>query len=161
MSELIILCGLMGCGKSTFAIDYAKKFSYGYIDFDEEYHEKIGAKHYPFSIRPEEDVPKLIENISGMLNKNKDKNFIIDNWFKWSKFWYKIPVDRTLRDLRNKINHEIRIIYIFVHFKTVFKRYVEKHKKAGTEKDIINDYCVTMSERQDNMIKKIGVDMNG
>jgi len=161
MSELIIVCGLMGCGKSTFAKEYSKKHKYEYIDFDGEYHENIGAKHYPYDVKPEEDIPKFIVSISKMLNNNPNNNFIIDNWFKWKKFWFKDIVDRTIQELRNKIKHEIKIIYMFVPIKIVLNRYLEKHKKAGTERDIINNYATTMKERQENMLKKIGVVVNG
>ena len=78
MPEIIIVCGLMGCGKTTFAKEYAKLHKYEYVDFDNEYHEKIQAKHYPDAVRPDVDTPKFIETIIKMLNENPDKNFIID-----------------------------------------------------------------------------------
>jgi len=152
MPELIIVCGLMGVGKTTFVKEYAKKFGYEYIDFDFEYHTRIQE----YKINPIEDIPKFLKRINILLNHsdNKDKNFIIDNWFKWHKDWWKDKEDNTLQELKKLLLfHEIRIIYIFNLFEETFKRYVEKHKRTGTM--IQENYKETVEERQENLFKKI------
>ena len=57
MSKLIIVVGLMGYGKTTFAKEFAEKFNYEYIDFDFKYHTKIQKDHI---INPPEDIKKLL-----------------------------------------------------------------------------------------------------
>ncbi len=156
MSEIIILCGLMGCGKTTFAKEFAKNHNYEYLDFDFEYHHKIQKECI---IDPIEDIPKLLKYISNLLNKNKDEDFIFDNWFKWHKDWWKDKEDNILQQLKEKLKfHEIKIIYLFTPFKLCYERYFKKHKEVGTdtiEKGFQLNYKVTMEERQRNLLLKI------
>ena len=141
----------MGCGKTTFAKEYAKKSDYVYIDFDLEYHKKIQKESI---INPLEDIPKLLRKVSNLLNKNPSKNFIVDNWFRWHKDWWKDNTDNTPQELKKILKfHEIRIINLFIPFTIAYKRYIKKHKEAGTM--IQKGYKKTMEERQKNLLDKI------
>jgi len=151
MSKLIICCGVMGCGKTTFAKKYAIKFGYEYIDFDKEYHKKIQKEHI---ITPIEDVPKILERLSNHLNKNADKVFICDNWFKWHKDWWQDEEDNTLQELQQKLKfHNIEVFNISIPFAKAYERYIGKNK----EKYLIRqeNYKQTMKERQKNLNSKI------
>ena len=155
MNELIIVVGLMGCGKTTFAKKYAEKFDYEYIDFDLEYHTKIQKEH---RINLPKDIIKLFENLRTLLNKNPSKNFIIDGWFKWYPNWWQDEEDNTLKKLKENLKfHDIKIIYLCLPFKEIYRRYVEKHKKdIGGELERVHKYYKnTMEERQTNLNKKI------
>ena len=151
MSEILILCGLMGCGKTTFVKELNEKLDYGYIDFDLEYHKEIQKEHL---INPIEDIPMFLGKIIKLLNDNPDKNFTCDNWFKWHKDWWKDKTDNTLNVLKEKLKyHEIRLIMLEINFKEAYKRYIEKHKKEGTL--IQENYIETVEERQKNLNEKI------
>jgi len=164
MSELIIVAGLMGCGKTTFAKEYAKKFDYEYINFDLEYHTKIQKSNivnFPkdvIVVNLPEDIIKLFENLRTLLNKNPSENFIMDGWFKWHQNWWQDEEDNTLKKLQEILKfHNIKIIHIFLPFKEVYKRYVEKHKKdtSGELERVKEHYKNTMEERQKNLNTKI------
>ena len=152
MHEIIIVCGLMGCGKTTFAKEYAKKFNYEYIDFDLEYHKKIQKESI---INPLEDIESILKYISDLLNNNKDKNFICDNWFKWSRDWYtRFSVDTTIWHLQKLLkHHKINIIYLFTPFKLCYERYKSKNKENYLIE--LDNFKETMRKRQEYLLEKI------
>ena len=154
MSKIIILVGLMGCGKTTFAEEYAEKFNYNYIDFDLEYHKKIqkyDEEGYSDHQLTKSDISEFLSNISELINNNPSKNYIIDGWFKWHINWWKYEEDDSLQALKKVLKfHDIEILHIFLPFKEVYRRYVEKHKKEVQEY-----YKDTMKERQKNLNRKI------
>ena len=147
MSEIVILVGLMGSGKTTLA----KEFNYEYINFDFHYHKMIQKEHI---INPPKDIPEFLNYISDIVNESPDENFVVDNWFKWNKDWWKVEEDNTLQQLKKLLkHHEIKIIYLFTPFKLCYERYIKKHKEAGTM--IQENYKETMEERQKNLLDKI------
>lgn len=147
MVELIIVCGLMGAGKTTFAKEYAEKFNYEYIDFDKEYHVKI---------QEEQDIYKayeFIDRLATRLNNCENGNFICDSWFCWIKDWWKNSDDITLSELQKRLkHHEIRVIHLTIPCKEAYKRYLEKHKEDNT---IQVDYEMTIHLREVNINNKI------
>ncbi len=151
MAKLIILVGLMGCGKTTFAKELSKNNNYEYIDFDEEYHKKIQREHI---INPSEDVPEFLKIISANLNNNHSKNFICDNWFKWHKDWWKDEEDNILKELQQMLKfHDIEINHISIPFVKAYERYIKKDKEKYLIKQ--ENYKLTMRERQKNLNGKI------
>ncbi|MHA1852565.1 MAG: AAA family ATPase [Candidatus Heimdallarchaeaceae archaeon] len=150
MPELIIVCGLMGSGKTTFAKEYAKKFNYEYIDFDKEYHLKIQKEHSPYNpYIVEQQIGQFIETITNLLNSNPSKNYILDGFFKWHKDWWEEEDYNTLSTLNKFLKyHSIRIIYIFVPFKETYARYLKMHGNNV-------EYKATMKERQRSLLKRI------
>ena len=151
MAKIIICCGIMGCGKTTFAKEYASKEDYEYFNFDEEYHKKIQKESI---INPLEDIPKFLKRVSDNLNNNGDKNFICDNWFKWHKDWWKDEEDNTLQELQQMLKfHYIGIFNMSVPFKKAYERYMKKNKEKYLIKQ--ENYEPTMKERQKNLNWKI------
>ena len=150
MSEIIILVGLMGAGKTTFAKEFVKNNNYEYIDFDFQYHKMIQKEHI---INPKKDIPELLTYLSILLNHNQDKNFICDNWFKWSRDWWNDKEDNTLNKLRELIFHEINIIYLFTPLNICYKRYKEKNKEEYLIE--LDNFKETMELRQKNLLEKI------
>jgi len=152
MAELIICCGLMGCGKTTFAKEI-EKLNYEYINFDHEYHFKIQGEHSPEDF-PYGDIKKLLERISNLLNKNPDKNFVCDNWFKFHKNWWKDKEDESVQQLKEKLKfHDIKIFNIIVPFKKAHEGYMEKNKPEDLIQ--LENYKDTMKERYKNLNRKI------
>ena len=143
MAELIIVCGLMGSGKTTFAKEYATLKGFQYFDFDEEFHKKLGGKG-------EEFLNMLVRK----LNKSKQV-VVIDNWFKWNRFWYKFDEDNTIEFVRKKTGREISFIYLFVPFKRAYRQYIEKHEREDTMSDVLQEFKETMKKRQQNLLMKI------
>ena len=153
MSKLIIVCGIMGCGKTTFAKEFAEKFDYEYIDFDLEYHTKI-QKELLIKMNLPQDIAKLLENLSNLLNNNPYKNFICDNWFKFHKDWWKDEEDDSLQQLKEKLKfHDIKLFYISVPFEKAYEGYIKKGKIPYLIQ--FENYKNTMKERQKNLLKKI------
>jgi len=159
MSKLIIVVGLMGCGKTTFAKEYAKKFNYEFIDFDLEWHTKIQDFKDGFSNRNvrltiDTDKEKFLSKIANLLNNNSSKNYIIDGWFKWLFDWWMEEEDNSLQELKKLLKfHDIEIMHLSIPIKKSYKRYVEKHKKE--ERPTIADYENTMKKRYKNLDRKI------
>lgn len=149
MAKFIIVCGLMGCGKTEFAKNFGDRFGYQYIDFDWEFHDKIQTEKRVIDERI--TVPWFLERIAKILRDNPNMNFITDNWFGWSKDWFKKENDDTLERLKEITNREIEIIYLFVPFDEVKRRYMKGH---GDKKDW-DEYFPEMEERQENLLKKI------
>ena len=150
--ELIICCGLMGCGKTTFAKEVTK-LNYEYIDFDHEYHFKIQREHSPEDF-PHGDIKEIIKRISNRLNANPNKNFIIDNWFKWHKNWWKDEEDNSLQQLKEQLKfHNIKIIHISIPFKKAYEGYMKKNKPEDLIR--LENYKDTMKERYKNLNRKI------
>lgn len=141
MAKLLIVVGLMGCGKTKFAREYAGRMGYEYIDFDGTYHAGGRAGN----------VEEFLSGIIGLLNDNKDKNFIVDSWFKWHRYWYEDEHDDTVGRLRRAVGHEVEFLYLFVPFEVAYDRYLGKHAAGG----IIPEYRSTMRERQENLLKKV------
>jgi len=153
MSEIIILVGLMGCGKTTLAKKMSEKLYYEFIDFDHEYHFKIQQEHSPEDF-PKGDIKNLLEILSSRLNKNPYKNFIIDNWFKFHKNWWKDEVDNTLKELQNKLKfHNIKVINMSIPLSKASEGYDKKDKPEDLI--LLENYKSTMKERYKNLNRKI------
>jgi len=153
MPELLIVCGLMGCGKTTLSRSMAKSMGYGYIDFDREYHYKI-QNEKSINILIKEQKDEMLAMLAKKLNKNPEKCYILDGFFKWHPDWWKdAEYDSSLDILQKMLNHhEITILYIFVPFSMTHNRYIWKHRKDFKPK---YDYKNTMMERQKALIRRI------
>ena len=150
MAELIIVCGLMGSGKTTFAKEFMRLKGFEYVDFDQEFHKKFGGKGEEF-----------LNMVVKILNKSKDQGFVIDNWFKWNRYWYKFDEDNTIEFIRKKTGREISFIYLFVPFKKSYRQYIEKHEREDTMSDVLQEFKKTMKKRQQNLLEKIERCLNG
>ncbi len=149
MAELVVVCGLMGSGKTTFAKEYACLKGYGYVDFDEEYHKKSKNNKKQF-------LNAFIKKLN-----ERDAGFVVDNWFKWNRFWYKFDEDNTIEFIRRETGRKISFIYLFVPFDRVLKQYLGKHKRNNTMDDVLPEFEGTMGQRQENLLKKIEEALNG
>ncbi len=160
MSKLIIVCGIMGVGKTTFAKEYAKKIGYEFIDFDLEWHTKIqefdesGFSNRDVRLTIDTDKEKFLFTIANLLNNNSSKNYTIDGWFKWLGDWWMEEEDNSLQELKKLLKfHDIEVFHISIPIKESYKRYIEKHREAGT--GTIEDYKETMEQRYKNLNRKI------
>jgi len=155
MSELIIVCGLMGVGKTTFAKQYAEKFNYEYIDFDKEYHTQTQKFRKSSEKAKIQDVLNFIDKVAKQLNNNPDKNFVIDNWFKWYLDWWK-RMDNSLEILQKfLLFHKIKVLHLTIPFKEAYKNYVKKHNEDKTLGGINPEYKDTMELRHKNLNERI------
>ena len=147
MSELIIVVGVMGAGKTTFAKEYAEKHNYEYIDFDNQYHTNI---------QNEQDIYKAYDFIGWLaylLNNREGVNFICDSWFGWIKDWWKNSDDITLSELQKRLkHHEIRVIHIIIPHREAYKRYIDKH---GEDKAAQEDFEWSIGFRETDINNKI------
>lgn len=153
MPELIIVCGLMGCGKTTLSKSMARRMGYVYIDFDDEYHFKI-QKEKSIDILIQSQRENLLKKIADDLNRNPKKNYVLDGFFKWKTYWWEDKgYDNSLERLQKMLrHHEMTILHMFVPFSVTYKRYIVKHRKDFKPK---YDYRGTMRERQEALIRRI------
>lgn len=149
--NLVIVCGLMGAGKTTFARNYAwLTGKFDYIDFDREFHVVFKGNKEAF-----------LDYLVKKLNKFENRDFIVDGWFKWNRNWYKFEEDKTIDFIRKQTKRCIIFIYLFVPFDTCYKQYLTKHILGNTQADILPEFKDTMEQRQENLLKKIKKCLNG
>lgn len=155
MARVVFVCGLMGCGKTTFARQQAKQPNYIHINFDEEYHTKIQEACNDWSNR---NTLFFVQKLASVLNTNPSKNYVVDNWFKWHVNWWRDTEDHTLQTLETLLKyHEIQVIYMFSSFEETYKRYIAKHEKdtSGRLGGIQAGYKDSMEDRQANLLQKV------
>lgn len=139
MSKFIIIIGIMGCGKTTFAKKYAKDNNYEYINFDELYHEQF--KH---------NQKKLFVYLKSL---DKNKIYVIDNWFKWELKWYENNKDNTIKELEFLTNRKVKLILLHSDYETIKKQYAIKQDRDTGMNEI--KYHETMKQRLFNILDKI------
>lgn len=155
MVKVIFICGLMGCGKTTFAKQLSEELGYEYVNFDEEYHTNIQNKLGDWSNK---NTLLFLQNIAALLNNSPSKNFIIDNWFKWHVNWWRDEKDTSLQIMKTFLkHHEIQVICMVSSYKETYRRYIAKHERdvkrllGGAQPG----YRSSMRERQENLMRKV------
>jgi len=124
MSQIIILCGNMSAGKTTLARFLSHNTYFKYRDFDTYVHRERW-----FGMTPS----KIVQEFSKSLDP--DKNYIVDNWFKWSLGWEQnINDDYTLDLLDDLVSHDITVMLMGVRSSTVKERH-EKRPPNGIDND--------------------------
>ena len=123
MSQVIILCGIMSAGKTTFAKFLSDSTDYEYRDLDTYVHcERCGMA-----------ASKIVEEFSTTLDPNT--NYVVDNWFKWGLGWEQnVDDDHTLDLLGDLISHDITVMLVGVRGSTVKERH-EKRPPNGVDND--------------------------
>lgn len=112
--KLIIVWGISGAGKTTFAKDYAKKHEGVYIDFDciFNYKEKNDNKFIDF-----------INRLSSLIKSNNQKLFIIDGYSG-----YDTP---SIFYLKNKLGIDIQLCLCFAAPHIIYQRQKDKVRKKA------------------------------
>jgi len=102
----------MSVGKTTLAKVLSEFSNYEYIDFDQ----------LVYGDRVLSDKTEDIQEFSKTLDP--DKNYVIDNWFKWDKGWYSnINKDTTLQSLDSFIPHDLTLALVGASSPTLVKRH--------------------------------------
>lgn len=112
--KLMIVWGISGAGKTTFAKDYAKKHHGVYIDFDLlfDYKEKSDNKFINFN-----------NKLSNLIKFNNQKLFVIDGYSG-----YDTP---SVFYLKNKLDIDIQFCLCFAAPYIIHKRQKDKVQKKA------------------------------
>ncbi len=99
--NIILVCGLNGVGKSTFAKALAKEINYRFVDIEDVYFSKQDNPNYPYEkSRSYDEVVSMLHDITG-----KGENIVLasvtghfgDVFISWIKCAICIEVPRAIR----------------------------------------------------------------
>jgi len=114
IKKLVIVWGISGSGKTTFAKDYAKKHQGVYIDFDSifNYREKNDVKFIDF-----------LNKLSSLIESSNKKLFVIDGYSG-----YDTP---SVFYLKNKLGIDIQLCLCFAAPHIIYQRQKDKIQKKA------------------------------
>jgi hypothetical protein len=136
MSEIIIVCGNMSSGKTTFCKRISESIGFEFISFDDRFMEEGYAAT---------DRRKVIKKIA--LSLDHERDYIIDGWFTWHENWFKDSNDDSLNLLDLLVPHTITIMLMGVKRDLLIDRHNQRPFNG------INGYFETLRERQDQLYK--------
>ena len=93
MADVLILCGQVWSGKTTYAKHLCKTEDYVYFDFDNVLHWEIQQlmRKEKKSLTIQQDVTIFLEKLNDFLGTNR--KVVIDGWFSWAGEWEKAAYD--------------------------------------------------------------------
>ena len=141
MRQIVIVCGMMGVGKTHFAKTYSKLFNAKYVNFDHTYHQLIQKSNN-----------NKYKEYLNFLKKNLDNksNYIIDGWFSWEREWYKHEFDTSFEELKSLFpKSKVDIVLLEESKELTIRRYYSKQSQ-----DTQPDYEFTYDVRFENLLKK-------
>lgn len=140
MSKVIMMCGVCGSGKTTFA---KKKEKEGFIriSIDEEMWRLYGARGIDYSNDNYEELSSIVESKlqNDIVNYIKeDKNLVIDFsfWSKSNRKYYK--------NFLEELGADIQLIYLKVDKETLKKRIESRNKNHDANSQFIDEKTFEM-----------------
>lgn len=140
MSKVIMMCGVCGSGKTTFA---KKKEKEGFIriSIDEEMWRLYGARGIDYPNDNYEELSSIVESKlqNDIVNYIKeDKNLVIDFsfWSKSNRKYYK--------NFLEELGADIQLIYLKVDKETLKKRIESRNKNHDVNSQFIDEKTFEM-----------------
>lgn len=140
MSKVIMMCGVCGSGKTTFA---KKKEKEGFIriSIDEEMWKLYGARGIDY---PNDNYEELSSIVESKLQNNivnyikEDKNLVID-----FSFWNK-STRKYYKNFLEELGAYIQLIYLKVDKETLKKRIESRNKNHDANSQFIDEKTFEM-----------------
>lgn len=140
MSKVIMMCGVCGSGKTTFAKKKEKK-GFIRISIDEEMWRLYGARGIDYPNDNYEELSSIVESKlqNDIVNYIKeDKNLVIDFsfWSKSNRKYYK--------NFLEELGADIQLIYLKVDKETLKKRIESRNKNHDANSQFIDEKTFEM-----------------
>lgn len=145
MSEILIICGMMGVGKTTLAKKMGE-LGYIYIDFDDLYHNKVQVDV------SQNNFGSFLKELINIIET--DKHYVIDGWFSWHSCWWSDAKDMTLNILGEIfLHHQISLITLTKKRIQTINQYKKKHPTENLS--CYEEYIASYIPRQNNLLAKV------
>lgn len=140
MSKVIMMCGVCGSGKTTFA---KKKEKEGFIriSIDEEMWKLYGARGIDYPNDNYEELSSIVESKlqNDIVNYIKeDKNLVID-----FSFWNK-STRKYYKNFLEELGADIQLIYLKIDKETLKKRIESRNKNHDANSQFIDEKTFEM-----------------
>lgn len=140
MSKVIMMCGVCGSGKTTFA-NKKEKEGFIRISIDEEMWRLYGARGIDYPNDNYEELSSIVESKlqNDIVNYIKeDKNLVIDFsfWSKSNRKYYK--------NFLEELGADIQLIYLKVDKETLKKRIESRNKNHDANSQFIDEKTFEM-----------------